>query len=112
MTSRTKSRLLLLAAAVSFSTGGALIKSSALNGWQVSSLRSGIAALTLYLFLPQVRRVRNWRLLPVGLAYASMLILYVISTKLTTAANAIFLQSTAPLYLLHCRRPGIILCRH
>ncbi|HEU0142080.1 MAG TPA: DMT family transporter [Bryobacteraceae bacterium] len=100
MTDRTKNRLLLLAAAVSFSTGGALIKSSALNGWQVSGLRSGIAALALYLFLPQVRRVRNWRLLPVGFAYASMLILYVISTKLTTAANAIFLQSTAPLYLL------------
>jgi drug/metabolite transporter (DMT)-like permease len=36
----------------------------------------------------------------VGCAYATMLILFVTATKLTTAANAIFLQSTAPLYLL------------
>jgi drug/metabolite transporter (DMT)-like permease len=36
----------------------------------------------------------------VGAAYAATLILFVLATRLTTAANAIFLQSTAPLYLL------------
>ena len=35
-----------------------------------------------------------------GIVYAATLTLFVLSTKLTTAANAIFLQSTAPLYLL------------
>ena len=36
----------------------------------------------------------------VGIAYAATMILYVLANKLTTAANAIFLQSTAPLYIL------------
>jgi len=35
-----------------------------------------------------------------GIVYAGTLTLFVLSTKLTTAANAIFLQATAPLYLL------------
>ena len=35
-----------------------------------------------------------------GLAYAATLTLFVAATKLTTAANAIFLQSTAPLYIV------------
>ena len=38
--------------------------------------------------------------LPIGLAYAATMILYVLANKLTTSANAIFLQSTAPFYLL------------
>lgn len=36
----------------------------------------------------------------IGAAYAATLILFVAANKLTTSANAIFLQSTAPLYLL------------
>ncbi|MEJ2188285.1 MAG: EamA family transporter, partial [Acidobacteriota bacterium] len=35
-----------------------------------------------------------------SIAYAATMILYVSANKLTTAANAIFLQSTAPLYIL------------
>ncbi len=35
-----------------------------------------------------------------AIVYAATLTLFVLSTKLTTSANAIFLQSTAPLYLL------------
>jgi drug/metabolite transporter (DMT)-like permease len=52
------------------------------------------------ILVPAARRGWNWRVLPAGLAYASTLILFVLSNKLTTAANAIFLQSTAPLFLL------------
>lgn len=39
-------------------------------------------------------------MLRVALAYAGTVILFSLANKLTTAANAIFLQSTAPLYLL------------
>jgi DME family drug/metabolite transporter len=35
----------------------------------------------------------------VGVAYAACLTLFVLANRLTTAANAIYLQSTAPLYL-------------
>ena len=47
-----------------------------------------------------VRRVRDPRVLLVGAAYAATMVLFVLANKLTTAANSIFLQSTAPLYIL------------
>jgi len=50
--------------------------------------------------LPEARRIWRPRIFLVGVAYAATLILFVLATKLTTSAQAIFLQSTAPLYLL------------
>jgi len=93
-----QARSAALAAAMLFSTGGAAIKTGAFSAAQVSCVRSGIAAVALYLW---VRRVA-WspRVIGIGGTYALVLTLFVASTKLTTAANAIFLQSTAPLYML------------
>jgi drug/metabolite transporter, DME family len=93
-------RLLLVLAAVLFSTGGVAIKFNQLTTWQVACFRSVIAAGTLWLALPGVRRRWTWQLFGLGAAYAANLILFVAATKLTTGANAIFLQSTAPVYLL------------
>ncbi|HEV3329694.1 MAG TPA: DMT family transporter [Bryobacteraceae bacterium] len=98
--SPVRNRLLLVGAALLFSTGGAAIKAATLNGWQVASFRSGVAAVVLLALLPEARRGWTWRLAPVGVAYAATLILFVLATRMTTAANAIFLQSTSPLYLL------------
>ena len=83
-----------------FSTGGAAIKSASLTGWQVASFRSAVAAAAVLCFVPRARR--NWtrEILLVGVAYAATLVLFVQANKLTTAASAIFLQSTAPFYLL------------
>lgn len=92
--------LLLSAAAVLFSTGGAAIKATALTSWQVASFRSGIAAAVLLLVVPQARRLGSREVWVAASAYAATVILFVAANKLTTAANSIFLQSTAPLYLL------------
>src|SRR5215204_6147970 len=98
-TERSAARLQALAAAVLFSTGGAGIKVESFTAAQVSGVRSGVAALVLLLWLRG--RIR-WtpRAVAAGVVYAATLSLFVGATKLTTAANAIFLQSTAPLYLL------------
>jgi len=93
-------RLELLLTALLFSTGGAAIKATELTFWQVASFRSGVAALTVFVLLPQARRRWRPRTLAVAAAYAVTLLLYVQANKLTTAASAIFLQSTAPLYIL------------
>ena len=93
-------RLLLVVAAVLFSTGGAAIKYNQLTSWQVACFRAAFAAGALWIAIPGVRRRWSWTLFWVGCAYASMLVMFVAATKLTTAANAIFLQSTAPIYLL------------
>jgi DME family drug/metabolite transporter len=93
-------RLEVLAAAVLFSTGGAAVKLTHFTSWQVAGFRSGIAAAVLLLLLPETRRGWNVWTFIAGLAYAATLILFVTATKLTTAANAIFLQSAAPLYVM------------
>ena len=92
--------LMLVATALLFSTGGAAIKATSLNASQVVAWRSGVAAAVLCLLLPEARRRWNARTLVVALAYAATLGLFVHANKLTTSANAVFLQATAPLYLL------------
>ena len=100
MASPIVSRLQLLLTALLFSTGGAAIKATSLSGWQVASLRSLIAAAAIFLLVPEARRSWTWKAAVVGVAYAATLVLYVLANKMTTAANAIFLQYTAPLYLV------------
>jgi DME family drug/metabolite transporter len=93
-------RLEVLAAAFLFSTGGAAIKATTLTGWQVASFRSAVACVVVLVILPASRSRWRGRALAVGVAYATTMVLYVIANKLTTAANTIFLQYTAPLYLV------------
>jgi drug/metabolite transporter (DMT)-like permease len=93
-------RLQLIGAAALFSTGGAVVKASALSGWQVAGFRSGIAALTLVALMPSARRGYSLAAFGVGVSYAGTMVLYVLANRLTTAANAIFLQGTAPFYIL------------
>lgn len=100
MNPASRARLQLVAAAALFSTGGAAIKATAMTGWQVACLRSGIAACALALFLPEARRGIRRRTVLVSVAYAATLILFVTANKLTTSANTIFLQATGPLYIL------------
>jgi drug/metabolite transporter (DMT)-like permease len=95
-----RNHLLLVAAALLFSTGGAVIKAATLTGWQIACFRSAVAALVLVAALPGARRGWTWRLVPVAATYAATLICFVLANRLTTSANAIFLQSTAPLYTL------------
>ena len=95
-----RARLYLLATAVLFSTGGAAVKACSLGSWQVAGLRSMFAVVALLLAVPSTRVGWTLPVVVVGVTQATTMLLFVSSTKLTTAANAIFLQSTAPLYVL------------
>ena len=96
MTPRSK----VVFAAVLFSTGGAAIKWCAFDGWQLAGLRAGIAFTTMLALIPEARRGWSWRTTLVGCAYAATTLLYVQANKHTTAASAIFLQATSPLFIL------------
>lgn len=96
----TRDRLEVLAAGILFSTGGMAIKATSLTSWQVACFRSAIAAAAVFLLLRQSRRGWTWHVLPVAVAYAATMVLFVGANKFTTSANAIFLQDTAPLYVL------------
>jgi drug/metabolite transporter (DMT)-like permease len=100
MDPRVRYRLLLAFAALLFSTGGAAFKAASLTGWQVASFRSLVAAVVLLAAIPGARRGWNWTMAPIALAYAATLVLFALANRLTTSANAIFLQSTAPIYVL------------
>ncbi len=100
MPSTRRARLEIVVAAFLFSTGGAAIKATTLTGFEVAGLRSAIAALALLALLPAARRGMTWRAAVVGLFFAGTLVLFVSANKRTTSAASIFLQSTAPLYVL------------
>ncbi len=95
-----KAQLNVVAGALLFSTGGVAIKLSSLTGWQVSCLRSLVAGVVLLLVSRQLGAIWTWRTLLVAVPYAATFTLFALANKLTTAANAIFLQDTAPLYIL------------
>lgn len=93
-------RAAIVAAALLFSTGGAVIKGTGLTAWQISAGRSAVAALVILAILPVSRRLGCPRIWLAGVAYAATLVAFAFATKLTTAAAAIWLQATSPLYLL------------
>ncbi len=97
---KTTARIQIIAAAVLFSTGGAAIKQCSFTSWQVAGFRSILAALLILVALPLARRGWSIRGALVGSCFGATLVLFVLANKATTAANAIFLQDTAPLYVL------------
>ena len=92
--------LLVLAAALLWSTGGLFIKWTALSAFELSFWRSLFAAVTVAFFTRKEGFGINRLTIITSLLYAALLLLFVIATKQTTAANAIFLQYTAPIYVL------------
>lgn len=90
---------LLLLAAILWSLGGVLIKSIDWTPMAIAGSRSSIAIVVISLLQPATIKKLSWRVVPGALAYALTVILFVVATKLTTAANAIFLQYTAPIYI-------------
>lgn len=97
---RVPPSLRLLLAAALFATGGALIKACEFPSLQRAGTRAAIAAVTIFLLLPAARRWPNARILRLAPAYFGATCLFVVANSLTTAANAIFLQSAAPLWLV------------
>lgn len=98
--SSTRAAWLLLITAVMWSLGGVLIKGVDWHPLATASVRSAIAALAMALVF--------WRKLELpphrwawaaAVAYCLMITTFVASTRLTTAANAIFLQYTAPVWV-------------
>jgi len=98
-TAHTRSVLLLVAAALCWSLGGLLIKSVNWPPVALAGARGIIAALFL-LATNRALRFHFSRIQVLGaLAYAACTITFCLATKLTTAANAILLQYTAPVWI-------------
>jgi drug/metabolite transporter, DME family len=102
---RRKGVLLVAAAALLWSTGGIGIKAVAEPALKVTFYRSLFAGVALMLFLPRSAwAARRWSSMPAFIAaiisYAACLTTFVVATKWTTAANAIFLQYAGAIWVL------------
>jgi drug/metabolite transporter (DMT)-like permease len=100
LSERRKAILFLAFAAVLWSTSGVLIK---MMDWQPIAILGARSMFASLVFLVYLRRFptkwNRWQLMAAG-AFILTQFLFITSTKLTTAANAIFLQYTAPIYVV------------
>lgn len=100
----TRARLLVCGAAVLWSTNGLFVKSDVFAAWPAEQRgmllalwRAVFAALAL---LPLVRRVQfRWTMVPMTLVFCGMNLSFLQSMVWTTAANAIWLQNIAPVWV-------------
>ena len=100
MNERRKGLLYIVVAALLWSTGGIGIKAIADPALKVTFYRSLFAAIALLLFLRRARWRRTANFAVAVVCYAACLTTFVIATKWTTAANAIFLQYAGVVWVL------------
>lgn len=97
---RRQAVMYLLLAATLWSTSGVFIK---LISWSPLAILGGRSFVAFFVFLVYLRKV-DLRVTPVqiigALSYVGTQLFFVWATKLTTAANAIFLQYASPLYVV------------
>lgn len=99
MTDRKAALILLFLTALLWSTGGLLIKWIDWHPLAIAGMRSAITAIFLWSYLSSPHFVWSPTQIGGGVASAAATILFVIATKLTTAANAALLLYTAPIYV-------------
>jgi drug/metabolite transporter (DMT)-like permease len=92
--------LLLAACALLWSMGGVLIKSVELHPLAIAGIRSAIAAVVLAIAARRLHFTWSRTQIVTAVCFAYTVISFVSATKLTTAANAILLQYTAPVYII------------
>jgi DME family drug/metabolite transporter len=108
-----RGRLWIALAAVMWSLSGLFVKAPIFDAWPAET-RGVLLAFWRALFagallLPAVRRP-SWdrKMIPLCIAFATMNVTYLSAMSLTTAANAIWLQSTAPWWVCFI---GVVLLR-
>ncbi len=90
----------ILTGALLLSTGSTIIKAVSFNVLELAGWRALVISIFLLLVIRPPRQCWDRQLLPAALAHAATTLLFMWGNKLTNAATAIFLQYTAPLYLL------------
>ena len=99
---KRNSMLLMALCAIMWSLGGIFIKLISWNPLLICGVRSVIAALILggYMFVTRTPVNFNKYSFGAGIGLSTSCIFFVFANKLTTAANAIVLQYTAPIFIL------------
>jgi drug/metabolite transporter (DMT)-like permease len=99
VTAERRGVLAIAGAALLWSTGGVGIKAIAASPLVIASWRSAFAALALFaVFRPRARWSPSF--VAAVVCYAACLVTFVVATKWTTAANAIFLQYSGIVWII------------
>jgi len=96
---RSLALFFLVLTAVLWSLGGLLIKLVDWNPIAIAGARSLIAAVLMLFFIKKPDFKFTFKKFAASFAYAGTVLIFVCANKLTTAANAIVLQYTAPIYV-------------
>lgn len=96
---REKALALLMGAALCWSLGGVLIKWVDWNPMAIAGARSLIAAVFVWFAFPGMRFTWSFYQIAGAFAYAANMVTFVLANKMTTAANAVLLQYTAPAWV-------------
>ena len=83
-----------------WSSGGLLIKMTSVSGFEVNLGRCFFAAITIALLTKFKALKADKFTLLASVFYVGALSFFAVANKMTTAANAIFLQYTTPIYIL------------
>lgn len=92
----------MLICAALWSVAGIFIKLIPWNGFAVAGMRSLIAGLTIavYMLITRRRYIFSRRTVVGGIMTAGVYTCFTVANKLTTAANAIVLQFTCPVFIV------------
>ena len=92
---------MVLTAAVLWSTSGFFVKAPYLAGWPGPVIAFWRAAFACVILWPLVRRPTwSWKLVPAAAMFVVMNYTYLTAMAKGSAANAIWLQCTAPVWVL------------
>ena len=102
MKNENKAIIEMLVCAALWSIAGIFIKLIPWNSFAISSIRSFFAGITVlvYMLIKRYKLIINRRTLLAGLLMGVLYTSFVGANKLTTAANAIVLQFTAPIFIV------------
>lgn len=96
---RAVALLLLVLTASLWSIGGLLIKSVNAHPLAIAGMRSAISTVIILIYVKKPKFTWSFPQIAAAVTYALTVITFVSANKFTTAANAILLQYTAPVYV-------------
>lgn len=100
MHTKYKGPLLIAMTAVLWSSAGVLIKLVPWDAMTIVGLRSAFAAAVMAVYMRRPRITFTKPVVLGGVSLSATMVLFILANKLTTAANAIVLQYTSPIFVI------------
>ena len=98
--SKGTSTVALILCSILWSSGGILIKLVNWDPFAIAGMRSLIGCLTMLVFIRKPKFTFSLNQIMAAICYSATMILFILANKMTTAANAVLLQYTEPVFIV------------